>query len=318
MNNTDRYENRRLAAKRAVSLALCLLFLFAAFGCEFQINGGKEAAVSDIPIEIIDDTPVPATATPTAEPTEVPTEAPTPEPTEEPTQAPTAKPTAEPTKKPSPATGSKIIYLSFDDGPYKYTDEVLDILKEYHIKATFFTIGNCIKVYPEQAKRIVAEGHVLGCHTQTHDFSKLYNGTEGFLNDVKAWRKTVVDTFGYDAGSYVLRFPGGTTNYAIGGRKNRGPYVKAVNKAGYKIFDWNLGNNDRWAGGNKDNLPKEEYFWKSYLDYMSMYKNEEPKICLIHDTEKVSVKMLRRILDDMIARGYEFGLLTDLEDNYLM
>ena len=210
------------------------------------------------------------------------------------------------------------MYLTFDDGPCKYTDKVLDILAEYDIKATFFTVGNCIKAYPKQAKRIVKEGHVLGCHTQSHEFSVLYKSTDGFLEDVNKWRQTVVSVFGYDAGSYVLRFPGGTTNSSIGGRKGREKYVKAVNKAGYTIFDWNLGNNDRWMGGNTDNLPKEEYFWKSYVDYMSIYKNVEPKICLIHDTEPISVNMLRRMIDDMIARGYEFGVLTDVKSNYLM
>ena len=76
--------------------------------------------------------------------------------------------------------------------------------------------------------------------------------------------------------------------------------------------------NDRWLAGNTEDLPLNEYFWQSYLATMSMYKNVRPQVFLIHDPEPESVKILRKVLDDLIAKGYTFGLLSDLEDNYLM
>jgi peptidoglycan/xylan/chitin deacetylase (PgdA/CDA1 family) len=64
----------------------------------------------------------------------------------------------------------KVIALTFDDGPNGiYTTEILDILKEYDIKATFFIIGQNVELYPDIAKRTLAEGHVIGNHSNTHD-----------------------------------------------------------------------------------------------------------------------------------------------------
>lgn len=313
--------------KRSVSKLFLLLllvftlsvFTFALYGCANDADlDGKQAAVD------IDDCIIPQETAHAAEiPSEAPepTQAPSVSATEAPTPAPTAvltiAPTAAPTEQVNPAQPKKMIYLTFDDGPSKYTDEVLDILNEYNIKATFFTVGMSIRQHPKQAARIAADGHALACHTESHDFSKLYNGVEGFVDQINKWRQTVISNVGYDAGAYVMRFPGGTSNSTIG-RAGRGAYVNAANNLGYKVFDWNIGLNDRWLAGNKKNLPKSEYFWESYIDTLSMYKNIEPKIFLIHDTEQESVKLLRRIIDDLISKGYEFGCLTDVESNYLM
>ena len=295
--------------KRTAAAALAALFAFTLFAC----GAGPDAdEPRDAVIDIADSTSAAVTAAPTAVPT------PTPEPTPEPAPTPEPTDTPKPTQQVNPSYQGRTIYLTFDDGPYKYTDQVLDILDQYHIKATFFTVGNFVKAYPEQAKHIVERGHVLGCHSQTHDMSSLYHGTDGFKSELNQWRESVKSVFGYDAGAYVMRFPGGTTNSTIGGRKNRGPYVEAANELGYKAFDWNVCLNDRWLAGNKDNLPLNEYFWKSYLDSLSMYKNIEPLVFLIHDTEPESVKILPRVIEDLIAKGFNFGVCTDLGDNYLM
>jgi peptidoglycan/xylan/chitin deacetylase (PgdA/CDA1 family) len=64
----------------------------------------------------------------------------------------------------------KIVALTFDDGPNEpYTSQILDILKENDIQATFFVIGKNVELYPEVARRILAEGSVLGNHSYTHD-----------------------------------------------------------------------------------------------------------------------------------------------------
>jgi peptidoglycan/xylan/chitin deacetylase (PgdA/CDA1 family) len=64
----------------------------------------------------------------------------------------------------------KVVALTFDDGPNEpYTSQILDILKENNIKATFFVIGQNVELYPETARRILAEGHVLGNHSYSHN-----------------------------------------------------------------------------------------------------------------------------------------------------
>src|SRR5512142_1951002 len=63
----------------------------------------------------------------------------------------------------------RVVALTFDDGPDpRYTPEVLDILKRESVRATFFVCGNMLEAHPELGRRIVAEGHVLGNHTETH------------------------------------------------------------------------------------------------------------------------------------------------------
>ena len=215
-------------------------------------------------------------------------------------------------------SGQRKVYLTFDDGPCEHTDKVLDILGEYGIKATFFTIGSQMVANPEPAKRTVEEGHLLACHTYYHDMGITYKDTQSFVDDINLWRKTVVDQIGYDAGAYVIRFPGGTTNTTIGGRAGRDKWVEAANNAGYKIYDWNLGINDRWLAGNTEDLPKAEYFWQSYLATYSLFADTDPLILIIHDTEPVSAEVLPMIIDDLIEKGFDFGTCDELEGDYLM
>ena len=75
------------------------------------------------------------------------------------------------------------VYLTFDDGPSIYTNKILDILKEYDIKATFFVTGKDEPEYTELYQRIVEEGHTLGLHSYSHNYSELYASTERFIND---------------------------------------------------------------------------------------------------------------------------------------
>jgi peptidoglycan/xylan/chitin deacetylase (PgdA/CDA1 family) len=68
------------------------------------------------------------------------------------------------------SSDEKVVALTFDDGPNGiYTTQVLDILKEYNIKATFFVVGKNVELYPDIAKRMIAEGHIIGNHSNTHD-----------------------------------------------------------------------------------------------------------------------------------------------------
>ena len=72
------------------------------------------------------------------------------------------------------ARKEKVVYLTFDDGPSANTEKVLDILKKENVKATFFVTGNNPK-YNHLMKRAKEEGHAIGLHTYTHDYSKVYS-----------------------------------------------------------------------------------------------------------------------------------------------
>jgi len=78
----------------------------------------------------------------------------------------------------------KVIYLTFDDGPSILTDEVLNILKENDVKATFFIIGNQIKGFENVIKRIQDDGHSFGLHTYTHKFKLIYSNKDIFIKEM--------------------------------------------------------------------------------------------------------------------------------------
>ena len=78
----------------------------------------------------------------------------------------------------------KRAYLTFDDGPSDQTGEILDILKEHNVKATFFVIGRNERYYP-MYKRIVEEGHTLAIHSYSHEYSTIYASYDNFVNDVE-------------------------------------------------------------------------------------------------------------------------------------
>ncbi|NLY46727.1 MAG: polysaccharide deacetylase family protein, partial [Tissierella sp.] len=80
---------------------------------------------------------------------------------------------------------AKFAYLTFDDGPSAtVTPAILDILKEYNIKATFFVVGSMVDKYPHMLKRIWDEGHKIGNHSYSHDYKYLYRNSKNFMNDI--------------------------------------------------------------------------------------------------------------------------------------
>jgi peptidoglycan/xylan/chitin deacetylase (PgdA/CDA1 family) len=83
------------------------------------------------------------------------------------------------------------VFITFDDGPNpEITPFVLDLLKQYHWKATFFCVGQNITKYPELFQRIVSEGHTIGNHTMKH-LNSIKTGNELYLESFREFEKTV-------------------------------------------------------------------------------------------------------------------------------
>ena len=102
----------------------------------------------------------------------------------------------------------KIAYLTFDDGPSINTGKILDILKRYDIKATFFVVGRSDDNSKNLYKRIVKEGHAIGNHTYSHEYKTLYSSEENFLSDFKKLEHHIYDITGIKMD--IMRFPGGS------------------------------------------------------------------------------------------------------------
>lgn len=200
----------------------------------------------------------------------------------------------------SKAVTRKRAYLTFDDGPSDQTGEILDILKEYDVKATFFVIGRNERYYP-MYKRIVEEGHTLAIHSYSHEYSTIYASYDNFVNDVEKLRKLLYDVTGVDCRYY--RFPGGSSNRVTQVPVN--DLIDYLDSAGLTYFDWNALNNDAViAGQTPDQLVKN--ILKDALNY-------DDTIILMHDLDccHETVESLPSLIEQLEEHGYEILPIDD-------
>lgn len=130
----------------------------------------------------------------------------------------------------------KTMYLTFDDGPSEEnTVRVLEILKERNIKATFFLVGENVKKHPEIAQQIVAEGHTIGIHCDSHDYEAIYASADSFIQDFESAHQIVYEVTGVDA--KLFRFPGGSINAYNDGVRDE--IIEKMTEKGYIFYDWN-------------------------------------------------------------------------------
>lgn len=145
------------------------------------------------------------------------------------------------TKSNQPVEGQpRKVYLTFDDGPSSNTVKVLDILKQYGVKATFFCVGNEDESAKEIYKRIVAEGHTIAMHSYTHKYREIYASLDNFSSDYKRIHDLIYDTTGVDAKYY--RFPGGSSNKVS--NVDMKEYIQFLNNKGVVYYDWNVSSGD--------------------------------------------------------------------------
>ena len=110
--------------------------------------------------------------------------------------------------KEDPNAGLKKVYLTFDDGPSIYTKDILDILKRYNVKATFFVTGMNSEQYGDYYQEILDDGHSLGIHTYSHVYHDIYESLEAFQEDFLKMQDYIYQLTGEKVKLY--RFPGGS------------------------------------------------------------------------------------------------------------
>ncbi len=199
-----------------------------------------------------------------------------------------------------------VIYLTFDDGPqsqYNTTSDILDTLKKYNVKATFFVTG----FGPDDLiKREYDEGHVIALHSNTHDYAKIYVSSEAFWKDINTVSARVERITGKKAN--LLRFPGGVSN-TVSRKYNQGIMTRLANEAlqkGYNYYDWNISSGD--AGGLKSSTyeGKLEEEYNNVVKYLSKKRGN---VILMHDTKATSRDVLERVIKYGIDNGYKFDVL---------
>lgn len=197
-------------------------------------------------------------------------------------------------KKSMPGT----IYLTFDDGPKAgTTDKILDILKEENVKATFFVTNSG----PDDLiKRTYDEGHSIGLHTATHDYSQIYQSEENYFNDLKQVQDRVFRITGYR--SMLIRFPGGSSN-TISRKYKTGimtSLTKKVLEQGYRYYDWNLASGDAGVVKTPEGV---------YQIVTSNLSHDRMNVVLMHDIKSYTRDSLRQIIQYAKSNGYTFDVI---------
>lgn len=205
----------------------------------------------------------------------------------------------------SAANGQKICYLTFDDGPSDNTLKILEILKEYDAKATFFVMNTDKLGYIKAAHE---QGHTIGLHTSSHKYDKLYASESAYFSDLKEISAKVKALIGVE--SNIIRFPGGSSNKISEkySPKLMKKLIKSVQENGYFYFDWNVDSSDA-SGGNVS--------YTKIRDSVIASSVSKSSVCiLMHDSQaKTStVTALPEILKGLKKRGFVFKALT--KDSY--
>jgi peptidoglycan/xylan/chitin deacetylase (PgdA/CDA1 family) len=200
-------------------------------------------------------------------------------------------------EKASSKASTKIVYLTFDDGPTAHTGQLLDILDQYQVKATFFMLGPHMEQYQKATQRIVKEGHGLGLHGVTHVPSKFYKSAYSGLNEMQQANESLNKVAGVKTS--LVRTPYGSKPYMKPAFRN-----VLLGQGGFHLWDWNVDSLD----------------WKYKKDHQKVYnnimsqvhnvkKNGTTPIVLMHDQE-ATLKVLPQVLKTLKAEGYQFEILT--------
>lgn len=204
--------------------------------------------------------------------------------------------------------GEKIVFLTFDDGTSKTnTPEVLRILDENNIKATFFLTGSNIENGGDVARELVKQefesGHAIANHSYSHDCNKLYPGRkldmEAFKEDYEKNDKLLKSILGENFTTHVMRCPGGYMSW-----KNMDELDEYLEKNDIASIDWNALNAD--AEGPRKNA-------KQLANYaIKTSEGKEMVVLLMHDTygKEETVKALPTIIKYFKDNGYEFRTLV--------
>ncbi len=198
----------------------------------------------------------------------------------------------------------KFAYLTFDDGPSSNTEQILNILKEYDAKATFFVIGSETEYSKHLYKRIIEEGHAIGLHSYSHVYSDIYKSEDAFMESMYQLRNLVEDTTGVRPD--ILRFPGGsnttfTTRY--GGAELASSLTNRIHREGMQYFDWNVCGQDATRP-----LVSTPVIVDAVLRGA---RGRNQAIVLLHDApaKKTTVEALPAIIEGLKAQGYTFEVL---------
>lgn len=177
----------------------------------------------------------------------------------------------------------KQVAITFDDGPNaEFTPQVLDLLKAYHAKATFFCIGKHIEQQPKLVQQIITEGHTVGNHTYSHSEIFDFYGKQKVIDEIETTNALVASIINKEM--ILFRPPYGVTNPAI---------TKAIKHTKHKVIGWNIRSLDT-VKDNEQNILNR------------ITKNITPgAVILLHDSQNITVRVLEQLLLFLQKNNYQ-------------
>ncbi len=188
----------------------------------------------------------------------------------------------------------KVVALTFDDGPHPvYTPKILDILRRYNVKATFFLIGKRVERFPQLAQRIVSEGHEVGNHTYSHPSDLPKENWDEVRLEIEKCSAAIERVTGVRP--KFFRPPKGFLNYKV---------LTLAQVEGYTLVFWTV------SADHKD-APTPQAMAQRVLKLV-----HPCAIILMHDGRIPSrwkdVKALPLIIEGLQRRGYKFVTISEL------
>ncbi|MGL6105076.1 polysaccharide deacetylase family protein [Romboutsia sp.] len=194
-------------------------------------------------------------------------------------------------KGPSKSSG-KVAYITIDDGPSKYTEDILNILEKYNAKGTFFMIDKNMKVYPEKVKSVIEKGNSVGLHSVSHDINKLYKNKNSAKEEFERNKETFYKITGQE--TKLIRLPYGSKPYT-----SRESYNVLIDE-GYSIWDWDIDTQD-WRATSEQ-----------IIQNVKLYSKNQNEIIILMHEKKQTVQALDKLLSYLCDEGYE---LLAIEQN---
>lgn len=190
-----------------------------------------------------------------------------------------------------PEKAAHKVYLTFDDGPSQYTEQILDILDQYNVKATFFVIGKEDEASLILYEEIVDRGHTLGMHSYSHKYADIYKNETAFIKDYEKISNLLTQVTGVTPLYY--RFPGGSSNTVS--KVDMHIYTEFLKSKGVTYFDWNVSSGDAVSNG----VAVEDLVTNSTEDI----DTRKTSVILFHDTvtKETTVEALPLIIEKILA-----------------
>ena len=199
----------------------------------------------------------------------------------------------------------KTAYLTFDDGPSKsVTPQILNILEQYNIKATFFVLGCNVDKHPDIVKQTYEKGHYIANHGYSHVYENIYASSQAVLDEFNRTEQSVRNAIGVQEYSgHIFRFPGGSMGKKYRIVKDEAKTLLSNNDI--LCVDWNALTNDSVGKPTAESIVN---------DLKTTVGTQNSVVILMHDTgsKQLTVDTLPQILDYLIEQGYTFRTFYDV------